>query len=73
MHVYNGCMNRAKVVASQWLYCIGDWISRQYLFQQYGMGFKLYQWIMLQSVDLDTHGKIWKHVSRPSRKMQKKQ
>ena len=32
-----------------------------------GCGFRIYNKVMLWSVDLDTEGKIWKHV-KPKRK-----
>jgi hypothetical protein len=33
-----------------------------------GYGFKIYNKIMLWSVDLDTEGKIWKHVDSSKEK-----
>jgi hypothetical protein len=36
-----------------------------------GYGFKLYNKVMLWSVDLDKEGKVWKHV-KPKKKKKKK-
>lgn len=58
-----------KITLSYILYFIGDIISRTLMF--WGYGFKLYNRIMLWSVDLDTQGKIWKHVE-PKKKRKKK-
>lgn len=44
------------------LYYIGDIISITTMVWFNGLGFKLYQRVMLLSVDLDKEGKIWKHV-----------
>jgi hypothetical protein len=35
-----------------------------------GYGFKFYNKVMLWSVDLDTEGKVWKHV-KPKKKKKK--
>ena len=56
-----------KLVLSYILYVIGDVISRTFMFYGNGYGFKIYNKVMLWSVDLDTQGKIWKHV-KPKRK-----
>jgi hypothetical protein len=56
-----------RLVLSYILYIIGDVISRTFMFYGNGYGFKIYNKIMLWSVDLDTEGKIWKHV-KPKRK-----
>lgn len=56
-----------KLVLSYILYVIGDVISRTFMFYGNGYGFKVYNKIMLWSVELDTQGKIWKHV-KPKRK-----
>jgi hypothetical protein len=49
------------------LYYIGDIISLTSMMWFNGLGFKLYQKVMLLSVDLDKEGKIWKHV-KPKRR-----
>lgn len=54
-----------KLTLSYILYLIGDTISRTFI--SYSFGFKLYNKVMLWSVDLDTNGKIWKYV-KPKRK-----
>ena len=56
-----------KLVLSYILYVIGDVISRTFMFYGNGYGFKVYNKVMLWSVNLDTQGKIWKHV-KPKRK-----
>jgi hypothetical protein len=56
-----------RLVLSYILYIIGDVISRTFMFYGNGYGFKIYNKVMLWSVDLDTKGKIWKHV-KPKRK-----
>lgn len=47
---------------SLFLYYIGDIVSRTIMIWFNGLGFGLYQKIMLLSVDLDKEGRIWKHV-----------
>ena len=37
-----------------------------------GYGFKIYNKVMLWSVDLDKEAKIWKHVNPKSKKKKKK-
>ena len=49
-----------KIFLSYILYVIGDTISRTFIC--YSFGFKLYNKVMLWSVDLDKEGKIWKHI-----------
>ena len=56
-----------RLVLSYILYLIGDIISRTIMFWGDGYGFKIYNKVMLWSVDLDTNGKIWKYV-KPKRK-----
>lgn len=58
-----------RLVLSYILYFIGDIISRTLML--WGYGFKIYNKVMLWSVDLDTKGKIWKHVE-PKNKRKKK-
>jgi hypothetical protein len=58
-----------RLVLSYILYLIGDIISRTLMF--WGYGFKLYNKVMLWSVDLDNEGKIWKHVE-PKKKRKNK-
>jgi hypothetical protein len=58
-----------RLILSYILYFIGDIISRTFMFSQYG--FKIYNKIMLWSVDLDHDGKIWKHV-QPKKTRKKK-
>jgi hypothetical protein len=54
-----------RLLLSYILYFIGDIISITLM--SYGFGFKIYNKVMLWSVDLDNEGKIWKHV-KPKRK-----
>ena len=42
------------------LYWIGDLVSRT--FMRFGWGYKIYNKVMLWSVDLDKDKKIWKSV-----------
>jgi hypothetical protein len=49
------------------LYIIGDLISITIMNWGNGYGFKVYNKIMLWSVDLDKEGRIWKRV-KPKRK-----
>jgi hypothetical protein len=60
-----------RLVLSKILYYIGDFISRTTMALGNGYGFKLYNKVMLWSVDLDTEGKVWKHV-KPKKKKKKK-
>jgi len=54
-----------RLLLSYILYFIGDIISITLM--SYGFGFKIYNKVMLWSVDLDNEGKIWKHI-KPKRK-----
>jgi len=56
-----------RFLLSYFLYCIGDLLSRTIMFWGDGYGFKIYNKVMLWSVDLDAKGQIWKHV-KPKRK-----
>ena len=56
-----------RIVLSKILYYIGDIISRTTMVLGDGYGYKLYNKVMLWSVDLDTEGKVWKHV-KPKKK-----
>lgn len=53
-----------RIIASYILYFIGDTISRTTMFWGNGYGFKIYNKVMLWSVDLDNKGKIWKYVKK---------
>jgi len=53
------------------LYIIGDIISITTMTWFNGLGFGLYQKVMLLSCDLDNEGKIWKYV-KPNKKKRKK-
>lgn len=62
-----------RLVLSYILYFIGDIISRTIMFWGDGYGFKIYNKVMLWSVDLDKKGLIWKYVkSKPKNKRKKK-
>lgn len=56
-----------RYILSYFLYIIGDIISRTTMLFGDGYGFKIYNKVMLWSVDLDKKGKIWKYV-KPKRK-----
>ena len=56
-----------RIVLSKILYYIGDIISRTTMVLGDGYGYKLYNKVMLWSVDLDTEGKVWKYV-KPKKK-----
>ena len=56
-----------RLALSYILYLIGDIISRTTMRLFNGFGYGLYSKLMLWSVDLDTKGKIWKHV-KPKKK-----
>ena len=60
-----------RLVLSYILYIVGDIISRTFMFYGNGYGFKVYNRVMLWSVDLDNEGKIWKYVE-PKKKRKKK-
>jgi hypothetical protein len=51
---------------------IGDVISITIMNWGDGYGFKIYNKVMLWSVDLDDKGKIWKHVKAKPNKKKKK-
>jgi len=57
-----------KLFLSHILYYIGDFISRTLM--RAGIGYPLYNRIMLLSSDLDTEGKLWKTV-KPRKKKRK--
>jgi hypothetical protein len=61
-----------RLLLSYILYYIGDVISMTTMAFGNGYGFKVYNKVMLWSVDLDTQGKIWKHVKPKKRKNVKK-
>jgi len=56
-----------KLLLSKILYHIGDIISLTTMRLGDGYGWKVYNKIMLWSVDLDKNGKIWKYV-KPKKK-----
>ena len=56
-----------RYILSYFLYIVGDVISRTIMLYGDGYGFKIYNKVMLWSVDLDKQAKIWKHV-KPKRK-----
>ena len=51
-----------KLLLSRILYVIGDLISITIMRWGDGHGYPVYNKLMLWSVDLDTHGKVWKFV-----------
>lgn len=57
-------MKLIRFISSLTLYWIGDILSRTILYWGDGYGYRVYQKVMLWSVDLDKEGKIWKHVKR---------
>ena len=59
-----------KYILSYILYAIGHIISITIMNWGNGYGFKIYNKIMLWSVELDTEGEIWKYV-QPKRKKKK--
>lgn len=59
-----------RYILSYMLYIIGDIISITTMTWFNGLGFGLYQKVMLLSCDLDNEGKIWKYV-KPKRKKKK--
>ena len=61
-----------KLLFSHILYIIGDIISNTTMRWLNGLGFGLYQKVMLLSVDLDIDGKIWKYVKPKSKRKKKK-
>jgi len=56
-----------KLLLSKILYHIGDIISLTTMRWGDGYGWKVYNKVMLWSVDLDKNGKIWKYV-KPKKK-----
>jgi hypothetical protein len=60
-----------RLLLSYFLYYLGDAISRVTILIGSGCGFRIYNKIMLWSVELDTQGRIWKYVL-PKRKKRKK-
>ena len=60
-----------RLMLSKILYYIGDFISRTTMVWGDGYGFKVYNKVMLWSVDLDKEGKVWKYV-KPKKKKKKK-
>ena len=60
-----------RLLLSYFLYYLGDTISRTTMFIGNGYGFKIYNKVMLWSVDLDAEGKIWKYVA-PKKKSKRK-
>jgi len=61
-----------RYLLSYFLYMIGDVISITIMNWGDGYGFKIYNKVMLWSVDLDDKGKIWKHVKAKPNKKKKK-
>ena len=59
-----------RLLLSYFLYYLGDTISRVAILIGSSYGFKIYNKIMLWSVELDTQGRIWKYV-QPKRKKKK--
>jgi hypothetical protein len=51
-----------KILLSYIFYIIGDIISRTFMFWGDGYGFKIYNKVMLWSINLDKKGLIWKYV-----------
>jgi len=60
-------MTLLKETLSRILYHIGDILSLTTMRFGDGYGWKIYNKIMLWSVDLDKNGKIWKYV-KPKKK-----
>jgi len=56
-----------KLLLSKILYHIGDILSLTTMRWGDGYGWKVYNKVMLWSVDLDKNGKIWKYV-KPKKK-----
>ena len=56
-----------KLLLSKFLYHIGNIISLTIMRFGDGYGWKVYNKIMLWSVDLDQNGKVWKYV-KPKKK-----
>jgi len=62
-----------KLLLSRIFYVIGDWISLTLMRWGDGYGYPLYSKLMLWSVDLDVHGKIWQHVKPKKARNDKRQ
>lgn len=60
-----------NLLLSKILYHIGDIISLTTMRWGDGYGWKVYNKIMLWSVDLDKNGKIWKFVKKNKKKTKK--
>jgi len=60
-----------KLLLSKFLYHIGDIISLTTMRLGNGYGWKVYNKIMLWSVNLDQNGKVWKYV-KPKKKSKSK-
>ena len=61
-----------KLLLSKILYHIGDIISLTTMRLGDGYGWKIYNKIMLWSVDLDQNGKVWKYVKSKKKSKSKK-
>lgn len=57
-----------RYVLSYILYSIGDIISKTIMNYGDGYGFKIYNQVMLWSVELDRECKIWKQVKSKKKK-----
>jgi hypothetical protein len=57
-----------KLFYSKVLYFIGDLISRTIMRLGDGYGYPIYNKIMLWSVNLDKHSRVWKKVKSKKRK-----
>lgn len=57
-----------KLLLSKILYHIGDILSLTTMRWGDGYGWKVYNKVMLWSVDLDKNGKIWKYVKKKNNK-----
>lgn len=66
--MYIGYNIYMRYILSYLLYIIGDIISRTIMLFGDGYGFKIYNKVMLWSVQLDKKGKIWKPVKRKKKK-----
>ena len=62
-----------KLLLSRIFYVIGDLLSITIMRWGDGYGYPLYNKLMLWSVDLDTHGKIWKFVKNKKARNDKRQ
>jgi len=58
-------MSNLKLIASKAFYCLGDIVSRTFL-MRFTIGYQIYKWLMLKSVDLDDKFEVWKNV-KPKR------